>query len=39
MHLIEKGVLNSMSAVLHVSCTADNLQFKNNDYLGKKVSG
>lgn len=40
MHLIEKGILNnSMSVFMHISCTTDNLQFKNTDYLGgKKVS-
>lgn len=37
MHLIEKGILNSsMSAFMRISCTTDNLQFKNTDYLGRK---
>lgn len=33
-HLIERGILNnSMSVFMHISCTTDNLQFKNTDYL------
>lgn len=35
MHLIGKGILNnSMAVFMHISCTTDNLQFKNTDYLG-----
>ena len=40
MHLTEKGILNnSMSVFMHISCTADSLQFKNTDYLGKTSLG
>lgn len=39
MHLTEKGILNnSMSVFMHISCTADNLQFKYTAYQGGKKS-
>lgn len=37
MHLIEKWIVNNSTSVfMHISCVADNLQFKDTDRFGKK---
>lgn len=40
MHLIEKWIVNNSTSVfMHISCVADNLQFKDTDRFGKKSLG